>query len=139
MIDNRLIAEYINLLDELKEAADRKTYLEGLKKELAAKIHTMLAAEGVGKVNVRGVTVAPKRTMRASSADMPALIEALKAEGLDALVGETVNAQRLTGFVNEFDPHRMCGVDELYDRLPEGVRDFIRLYEDLGLAISRTS
>jgi hypothetical protein len=138
MIDTKLIVDYIELDEALVREENLLNERKRLKKDLAAKIHSMLASEGAGKVNVRGVTVSPRRIMRASSAGMPGLIEALKAEGFDAIVTETVNAQTLTGFVNQYDPDRMCSTDELRERLPEGLRDHVHLYEDLALSLKRS-
>lgn len=140
MIDNKMVEQYLELLDEIEATKQRKTELEARKEELIAKIHGMFSTEGVGKISVRGVTVSPRRTMRARAVTngMPALISGLKAAGADALVIETVNATTLSSWVNEFDPERMCGVDELHGRLPEEVRDAISLYEQLGLSVSRS-
>lgn len=130
-----MISEYLTTLDKIDRAEQDLKELKQSKEEQAEKIFHMFAAEGAGKLSIHGVTVSPKRVMRAHSRDMQALIEALKSEGFDPLVSETVNAQRLTGWVNEFDPDRMCGVDELLKRLPEGVRDYIGLYEQLTLSV----
>lgn len=137
MIDTSLISDYLDVLHEITEVEDRLTTLKDSKKDMAAKIHSMLSAEGAGKITVHGATISPRRTMRASSSSMPALIDALKSIGLDALVKETVNAQTLTGWVNEFDPDRMCSVDELRERLPEEVRDAINLFEQLDVSVRR--
>lgn len=138
MIDTMLIRKYLDLVDKIVGHTELLKNMKQQKKNMAAKIHSMLAAEGIGKVNVFGTTVFPVRKMRASSRGMPALIEAFKAEGLDAMVKETVNASTLTGFVNEFDPDRMCSADELREKLPLMLRDHINLFEDMTLGVRKS-
>lgn len=133
-----MISDYLALADKLDEAKRQLKELNQQKRDMEANIFSMLAAEGAGKISVHGVTVAPRRQMRARSSNMPMLIEALKAEGLDPLVAETVNANTLTGWVNQFDPDRMCSADELLERLPEGVREHVGLYEQNTLSVTRS-
>jgi len=137
MIDTALLTDYLDILDKIDSTEASLQDLKDAKKDMAAKIHSMLSAEGAGKISVRGATLSPRRTMRASAHSMPMLIEKLKAFGLDPLVKETVNAQTLTGWVNAFDPDRMCSVDELRERLPEEVREAINLYEQLEISVRR--
>jgi len=102
-------------VDELDLAADRieelkirkaeikDTSPEQLKLQLLDDVDLEIIAEEMS--STRGTyTVSTRRNLRGSAGgNMPALISALKAACLDMLVNETVNAQRLTAWVNEFD------------------------------------
>lgn len=136
MIDTKLIASYLEAKEQRVRTERQLKEEKQREEDLAAAVHTMLANQGVGKVNVYGKTLYPIRRMYASSAGMPALIDALKESGHGALVTETVNATKLTSWVNEFDPDRLCSEQELRERLPEAVRDRIHLFEKITVGVT---
>jgi hypothetical protein len=138
MIDTKLLTNYLDQKGRISAIEEDLKAKKRDLKDMEAAIISMLSTEGARHISVHGKTIAPRRVMRASSSNMPLLIEAMKAEGLDALVGETVNAQRLTGWANDFDPERMCSAEELKARLPESVRDYINLYEQHTLSVTNS-
>ena len=133
MIDTQLIREWLWLKRETESMEYDLKEIKEKTKEVAAKIHTMLAAEGSARVNVDGVTVFPKRVMRASTkaGEMDRLIEGFRQLGDEAMITTSVNAQRLSSYVNQFDPDRIMSEDELRAALPEEIRDSVNLFEDL--------
>lgn len=140
MIDTDMISDWLKALDDVERA---EKVVKNLKKAARGKeeeILSMLAQGNARKVNVDGVTVSPRRDMYASTVKgcMPQLIDGLKAAGFGGLCAETVNATRLRGFVNEFDPDRILSAHELRDKLPEEIRDYVNLHEKHALSISRS-
>jgi len=133
-----MIAKHITLVDKVVAAEAELKALKAEKKDSEERIYTMLVVTGASKVNVSGATVSPMRTMRASAASAPLLIEVLKEEGLDALVSENINSQTLSGWVRRFDPDRMLSVEELIEKLPANVQPLIHLFEQQSLSIKRT-
>jgi hypothetical protein len=103
----------------LAEVKERMTFFEDL-------ILEDMAEEGVDKVSVDGTLIFPKRQMYASA---PVITEELRAalaeEHATDLVAETINSQRLSGFVREYMAQK-----ELHDieQLPEWMRNNMNIH-----------
>lgn len=140
MINTDMISDWLKAMEDVARAEKVVKRLKKAARDREEEILGMLAQSNARKVNVDGVTVSPRRDMYASAVAgaMPQLIDGLKAAGFGGLCAETVNAQRLRGFVNEFDPERILSAQELRDKLPEEIRDHVNLYEKHALGISRS-
>ena len=81
-------------------------------------------------------TVYVKSTIWAGYAeDKMALMEAMKACGLDDMVSETFNTQTLSGYVRGFDPDRKLSLEELKALLPEALQAHIKLSQTDAIAV----
>lgn len=140
MIDTEMIRNWLWLHEQIDNMEKTFEELKKQREELGAKIHNMLASEGAGKVNVDGVTVFPVRNIRARSAAgcMHNLIEGFKQLGEESMVTQTINAQKLSSYVKQYDPEDMMGSDQLKDMLPAEIRDYVNVYEQLTLGYRRT-
>ncbi|HUV74227.1 MAG TPA: hypothetical protein VMW79_07955 [Anaerolineae bacterium] len=140
MIDTALIRRFMDHRIRRFRAEDDLRAMKNEEKDMARQINSMLASESAGKVNIDGHTVYPMRVMRASTVGgcMPMLIDGFKNLGMDSIVSQTINAQTLTGFVNEYDPDRMMSAEELAEKLPDEIREFINLYEDLMVGVRKS-
>ena len=137
MIDTTLIEQYIEAYKDMKRKEEAWEEAKKVKNDMADKLHTVMASEGCNQVKVFGITVAPKRTLRARAAQGTALLaEALKAEGLDALVSETVNANTLSSWVREHDPDRLLSPDQILAKLPPEIRENVAIYEQLDISLT---
>ena len=94
------------ITDVLISLGSELSMIEEKIREVETPIIDDLANEGCKRISLDGFTVSTKRNLRGSAGgNMPGLIRALKGADLDKLVSETVNAQRLTSWINEFDEH----------------------------------
>jgi hypothetical protein len=81
-----------------------------------------------------GSSIRWSRMVRASSAgNVPAMIEAMRADGLDDMVGETVNGTRLGAWVREHDPKNRLSVEQIKEKLPPNVSKVISVTEKICL------
>ena len=79
-------------------------------------------------------TVHVSTTVRAThNGDKEALVEGMKAAGLDDMISETYNANTLSAFVRGFDPDKSLTTEELLDELPEEMRPHVKLTKVISL------
>ena len=79
-------------------------------------------------------TVHVSTTVRAThNGDKEALVEGMKAAGLDDMISETYNANTLSAFVRGFDTDKSLTTEELLDELPEEMRPHVKLTKVISL------
>jgi hypothetical protein len=130
-----IFRQYLSLKDkkadldaETKEVTDRLAFFENL-------ILEEFVDNGIDSLRVDGRLVFPKRQLYAS---LPALTREVKAglmaEGAADLITETVNGQRLSGFVREYMKEK--GIDDI-TALPVWMKDGFNIYEKVSLGVRK--
>lgn len=144
-------------LTKLAALQHRKAYLEAEVKEINRKISALEEAlleqtfeEGIDRATVtighdeNGVPI--KRTIyrerkvwAGHNGDVDALNDALRQAGLEEYIKETVNTNSLSAFIREYDPDHSSNPDDIRARLPEPLRDVIKISEQYKLKSRRAS
>jgi hypothetical protein len=92
--------------------------------------------EGQSKVTVGDSTIWLDRKIWASPTSVDDLAPELKKHGHGELVTETINRQRLTGFVRELaDP--LASPEQIKRDLPDGLGTFIKVSETSNLRVRK--
>ena len=111
---------------ELEETKERMNFFQDL-------IMDELVENGVDSVRVDGRNIFPKRQLFASPIALTDEFKALlRTEGVGDLITETVNGQRLSGFVREY--MRDKEIHDVKD-LPEWMKDNIAIAEKVTLGV----
>jgi hypothetical protein len=99
----------------------KKAELENLKDELAAaeeELMPLMVEDGITSAKTPNGTVGISRMIWASSGgDVQSMKEALKKDGLDEMVTETVNRNSLSGFAREYDPEKRFSPEQIVQAL----------------------
>lgn len=130
-----IFRQYLTLKDqkadleaELKTVVERIAFFENL-------ILEEFVDNGIDSLRVDGRLVFPKQQMYAS---VPALTKEVKqglmAEGAADLISESVNSQRLSGFVREYMKEK--GITEIAG-LPEWMKNGFNIYEKVSLGVRK--
>jgi hypothetical protein len=118
--------------------------LENLKDELAAaelELMKKMQEEGVTQYKTpRGTIRFDRKIWASSGGDVRGMIKALKKDGLDELVTDTVNGSTLSGFVREYDPAKRLSPKQIAKALSEAghknAAKAINITEKLQLVVS---
>ncbi|MCK5479646.1 MAG: hypothetical protein KAJ06_00815 [Gammaproteobacteria bacterium] len=124
----------------LKKKKDKlEAQLENLKDEMALAESDLMAgmvANGLSSVKTPTGSVRIDRKIWASSGgNVQGMIEAMRADGLDDLVSETVNGTRLSGWAREYDDGTMSA-EEVTAQMPQHVREAIKVTEKIQLIVT---
>lgn len=130
-----IFRQYLTLKDrkaaldaEMKEVNERLAFFENL-------ILEEFVDNGIDSLRVDGRLVFPKQQMFAS---LPALTHEVKqglmAEGAADLITESVNAQRLSGFVREYMKEK--SIDNITG-LPDWMKNGFNIYEKVTLGVRK--
>lgn len=130
-----------NVIKLHKKKIKLETQLEEIKAKIddeEAKLLEQMQAAGTASVKpAGGGNIRISRVVWASAGgNVPALVEACKKAGLDDLVSDTVNSNRLSGYVREFDPDKNLSAEQITKKLPRAVRDKINVTEKIQLVVS---
>jgi hypothetical protein len=115
--------------------------IDGIKddmREMETALLKKMEQDGLTSVKLpRGRVIRMDRKIWASAGgDVPGLIEALRAEGLDDFVRDAVNAASLTGYARELDPQKMLSPEEIVAKMPPKVREAISVREEVKLIVT---
>ena len=115
--------------------------IDGIKDEMSEMETALLKKmeqDGLTSVKLpRGRGIRMDRKIWASAGgDVPRLIEALRADGLDDFVRDAVNAASLTGYARELDPQKMLSPEEIMAKMPPKVREAISVREEVKLIVT---
>jgi len=135
-IDNDTLRQYIRLTTERRALKDKDDELKTLIAAVEEQLLSQFQQDGVQRMTCDGHTVHLRRELWASAGgDTPGLVAALKAAGLGDLCTETVQAQRLSAWVREFDPQKCLAPEAIVNQLPEEVRPAITVSEVFKLGV----
>ena len=145
-METKNFAKLAALQEEKKELKAREKEINEEIRNLQEPLLEQMDEEGVDKITVvigqtdDGTpirrTVHKRRQVWASSnGDMPGLIQALNEVGLDEeYVEETVNAQRLSAYVRQFDDgERPMSAEQIVAQLPEPLQNAVKVTEKIEL------
>jgi hypothetical protein len=129
-VRNADLLRFVKLDRAIKDHEDAAEDLKAKRKELEAKLIENMTHAGLQRVTVDGTTVYIDRKLWAGAAEgMPALVAALREEGMEDMVTESAGAQRLSAWVREFDPDKKDSPETVVGRLPERLRGLVRVSE----------
>lgn len=135
-MDADKVAEYIAKKLEIKDLKSKTKKLEDEAAEIEAELLPQFKESGMDRMTIQGRTVWLDRKVWASAGgDMPRLVDAMKAAGLEDMVGETVNGNTLSSWVREFDPEGTMSPEEIVGKLPPEVKDAITVSEVFKLQV----
>lgn len=135
-MDADKVAEYIAKKLEIKDLKSKTKKLEDETAEIEAELLPQFKESGMDRMTIQGRTVWLDRKVWASAGgDMPRLVDAMKAAGLEDMVGETVNGNTLSSWVREFDPEGTMSPEEIVGNLPPEVKDAITVSEVFKLQV----
>ena len=121
------VVEYQDAIEIIKDAEAKIKAFKKDKEDRERELLAIFEQLGIQNININGKTVHLHRQMfaRAAPGKKEELIAVLKAEGLGDLVGKTVNASQLSGWVREREEDAEPGQEVL----PESLRDLILIDE----------
>lgn len=138
------LAQEFATLNELKKSLtdnldEVKTKMSDIEAQIAEqmlyenpRIRVKIGEKSGGQPIFRTVHVST--TVRAThNGDKEALVEGMKAAGLDDMISETYNANTLSAFVRGFDPDKALTTEELLEELPEEMRPHVKLTKVISL------
>jgi len=135
MIDNELLAEFIDLTIQQRESKERTKDLGARIADMENKLLDDFQDSGTQKISTTsGHTVYLRRQILPSVAagQMPALCEAMVSLGHGSMVKESVHVGSLGAWVREFDEG-----DDGLPQLPEEIRPLVNVYEKFGLRVTK--
>lgn len=132
----------------------RKSYLDNELKRVNGEIRELEEVlleqafeDGVDKLTVtighddNGVpikrTVYLERKVWASPEDQGQLNEGLRQAGLEDYIKETVNTNAISAYVREYDPERNLSPEDIRAKLPEPIRNALKISEVFKLKSRR--
>lgn len=145
---------------ELKRLAalqHRKASLEAEVKEINKKIENLQEVlleeafeEGIDKMTVsigndenghpiKRTVYLQRKVWAGHNGDQEQLNEALRQAGLEEYIKETVNTNSLSAFVREYDPEHNLDPESIKSKLPEPLRDVIKVSEQHKLISRKAS
>lgn len=138
---NADLLRFVELDRRIKAHEDEIETLKEKRRALEERLIDNMTQAGLQRVTVDGVTVYIDRKLwaGANGEGMPALVAALREEGLDEMVTESAGAQRLSAWVREHDPQKCDSPEVVVSRLPERIRPFIRVSEVYKLCARKAS
>ena len=130
-----------NLVALAREKWKLECKIDDIKEDMSEMETTLLKKmeqDGLTSVKLpRGRGIRMDRKIWASAGgDVPGLIEALRAEGMDDFVRDAVNASSLTGYARELDPQKMLSPEEIMAKMPPRVREAISVKEEVKLIVT---
>jgi hypothetical protein len=137
-VDTDLLRKWLALDDRKRQLkADLESVMADLD-EINEAVQAQFADNGIDNIRLDGRTVyiSCDRWPRAKGGDKPALVEALRRNGLEQYVKEDFNTQSLRGLTNEMirnyeaelTPERRATFS-VNDAIPEGLRDYLEITE----------
>jgi hypothetical protein len=127
-MDTNKASEYGELITTIRAKEKEVKKLKEKANTLMEELLPDFKNSGTQRINVDGKTVWLDRKVWASAGgDMPRLVDAMKAAGMEDMVGETVNGGSLSAWVREFDPDKVKTESEIIEALPEELRDAIEV------------
>jgi len=104
-VDMEAVRNYVRLVRKKRELDEQIEGLGILIRDAEAALVGVFKEDGLQSLNVDGEVAYLRRDVRASSdGRMAEMIEALRTDGQEWLVAETVNANTLASWVREFQP-----------------------------------
>lgn len=98
---------------------------------------TVTAGEDENGFPIKRTVYLERKVWAGHNGDAEELNEALKQAGLNEYVQEKVNANSLSAFVREYDPEKNLKPDDIRAKLPEPLRDVIKISEQFKLKSRR--
>jgi hypothetical protein len=137
-VDNRNALKFIEIMEKIRAHEGEIDDLKEKKKALEEKLLANFRKAGIDRVTVEGKTIWLRRDVRASAGgNMEGLVSALREEGQDEFIKESVNANTLSAWVREFDPNGDLPPDEIKKKLPPAVAAVISVTETYSLALRK--
>ena len=145
-METKHFARLAQLQEEKKELEQRKKEINEEIKNIQEPLLEQMDEEGVDKITVvvgytdegnpiRRTVHKRRQVWASSNGDMVGLIEALHEAGLDTeYVEQTVNSNRLSAFVRQYDDEdRPLSAEEIKQRLPEPLQNAVKVTEKIDL------
>ena len=129
-MDTDALHEFVQLEKDRRQLEAQLKSLKARKAKLEEQLLTEFEQTGVQNMRVDGMTVFIHRQTWANHAGNPAaLVEAMRAAGMDEMVKVSVNTQTLSAWVRE--------LESIEEPIPEAVAPHISVSEKFSLRTNR--
>lgn len=129
-MDTDALHEFVQVEKDRRELEAKLKSLKARKARLEEQLLTQFEQEGVQNMRVDGMTVFVHRQTWANHAGNPAaLVEAMRAAGMDEMVKTSVNTQTLSAWVRE--------LESIEEEVPASIAPHISVSEKFSLRTNK--